>query len=398
MWISTVTFLQAYAALATVLALRVVPVVVYLLITSRTTFRQKLGTFIVAIVLVALTRGWNALPWIAYGAAYLYLIGVGCLVPFTARCLKSGYLSRVGTFVLCSSAFLLLPGLVWPRAMKLVMFVIAWDLVFSSYSYCVELSRSDEVPARADCLFFLFVNPALVYSQRGTRVGSASFERMGLLRIFQAVLMFLGCSLLLKPVFQLIRDRMAGNSLSGLALTDAMLCGSVAFALHYTQASALASLQIGLLRQTGHLIPERYDWPIRAKTLPEFWRRWNRYISQWAMHYLFLPTSLELGRRFRNRRARTFTTVAALVGAFVVVGILHDAYASLSSFVPRYDQMAMFLVNGVLVVLWLGLERFGQRARDEGRLPVWIAPVASGVSRVCLWSFVSACALFRVSF
>jgi len=397
MWISAVTLLKAYEALATVLVLRVIPVVVYLLITSRTTLRQKLGTFTVAIVLVALTRGWT-FPWIAYGAAYLYLIGVGCLVPFTARCLKSGYLSRVGTFVLCSCAFLLLPGLVWPNEMKFVMLVIAWEFVFSSYSYCVELSRSDESPARADCLFFLFVNPALVYSHRGTRVGGASFERAGLLRILLAIFMVFCCSLLLTPAFHLIRGRMAANTLSGLALTDTILCGAVAFVLHYTQASALASLQIGLLRQTGHLIPERYDWPIRATTLPEFWRRWNRYLSQWALHYLFLPTSLVLGRRFRTRRARTLTTVAALVSAFAMLGILHDACASLLSFAPRLDQMAMFLVNGVLVVLWLGLERLGQRAHDEGRLPAWIAPVASGVSRVCLWSFVSACALFRVSF
>jgi hypothetical protein len=395
MWISAITSLQVYETLATLLVIRLVPVVVYLLVSSRTTFRQKFGTFILAVVLAALTRGWTLVPWIPYSAAYLYLMGVGCVVPFTARCLKSGYLSRGGTFILCACAFLLLPGLAWPHVMKLVMLIFAWELVFSSYSYCVELSRSDEPPARADCLFFLFVNPTLVYSQRGTRVGSASLERTGLLRILLAMLMFLGCSLLLTPVFQLIRNRMAGNRLSGAALTDVILCGAIAFAIHYTQASALASLQIGLLRQTGHRIPERYDWPIRATTLPEFWRRWNRYMSQWALHYLFLPTSLELGRRFRSRRARTFTTVAALIGAFVVVGILHDACSSLLSFVPRYDNMAMFLVNGLLVVLWLGLERLGQRARDEGRLPKWVAPVASIVSWVCLWCFVSVCALFR---
>ncbi|MET0594150.1 MAG: MBOAT family O-acyltransferase, partial [Polyangiaceae bacterium] len=396
MWINAVTSLQPYQALATLLVLRAVPVVAYWFATPRTTVLQKLGTLVVAAGLAVLARDWTHVPWLAYGGAYLYLIVAGSLVPFTARCLKNGYLTRGGTFVLCLCAFLLLPGVAWPHAMKLVAFVFAWDLVFSSYSYCVELSRSEEPPSYADCLFFLFVNPTLVYSQRGTRIGSASLERSGLLRILLAVFMFLACSLLLTPIFQLIRDRMTGNQLSGIALTDALLCGAVAFVIHYMQASALASLQIGLLRQTGHQIPERYDWPVRAKTLPDFWRRWNRYLGQWALHYVFFPASLRLGRRFRSPRVRTLITVASLLGAFALVGILHDAHASFLSLTPKYDQMMMFLANGALVVLWLGLERLGQRAHDDGRLPPWAPRVATAVSWTCLWCFVSVCALFRL--
>jgi D-alanyl-lipoteichoic acid acyltransferase DltB (MBOAT superfamily) len=281
--------------------------------------------------------------------------------------------------------------------MKLVALVFAWDLVLSSYSYCVEMARTTEPPSRRDCLFFLFVNPALVYSQRGHRIGPATFDRVGLRRILLGTLIFLSTWLVLMPVFRLLNQRSASNGLSGLAYADLILCGLVAFAIQYAQASALASLQIGLLRQTGHQIPERYDWPIRAKTLPEFWRRWNTYVSQWALHYVFLPFSLRLGRRFRNRRSRTLITILALIGAFLVMGILHDAYTSLVPLVAKYHLTVMFLVNGVLVVLWLGLERIGQRAEDDGRLPKWVVPLASAVSRLCLWSFVAVCALWRIS-
>jgi hypothetical protein len=391
---SAVAIFQAWNSVATLLVLRVLPVFVFLLISSKTNFEQKMAALVSAIVVGALTRGWTLIPWTWYGLSYLYFIALGCLVPIAARWLRRGRLSRGSVFVLCFSAFLLLPGFLWPSPMKLVALVFAWDIVLSSYSYCVEISRSSDEPSRADCLFFLLVNPALVYSQRGARVGPASFERVGLWRVFLALVVFFLTWLLLMPFLSLAKQKAASNGLSGFGYADLILCGALAFAIQYVQASALASLQIGLLRQTGHLIPERYDWPIRAKTLPDFWRRWNIYVSQWTLHYLFWPFSLQLGRRFRDRRSRVMGSIAALIAAFAVVGLLHDAYASLLALVGQYRLTAVFVANGALVVLWLGVERIGQRALDEGRVPRWIVPFAGTLSRVCLWCFVSICAAF----
>jgi hypothetical protein len=66
--------------------------------------------------------------------------------------------------------------------MKLVAMVIAWDLVLASYSYCVETAISNEELRLGPSLFFLFVNPALVYSRRGARVAAPGFDGRGFLR------------------------------------------------------------------------------------------------------------------------------------------------------------------------------------------------------------------------
>jgi hypothetical protein len=379
---------------AAILVLRALPVFAFFLVTPQTNRRQKIAVVIGAALLGVLTRSWSLLPWTWLALSYLYLLAVGSAVPLAAHALRSKRLSRPTVFAICFSSFLLVPGLFWPPSMKLAALVFGWDLVLSSYSYCVESSRSEEPLSRADCWFFLFVNPALVYSQRGSRTGPPSVDRTGLGRIVVAFLVFFSAVSVLKPLDELVTQRASGNALSGIAQADLVIAGAAAFVLQYAQASALASLQIGLLSQTGHRIPERYNWPIRAKTLPDFWRRWNTYVSQWMLLYVFWPLSFDLGRPFRDRRARALVTVAALITAFVAVGVLHDAYNLFLAPAARSRMTTLFFFNGLLVTLWLGLERLVRGVEQRFRIPNWGGALASAVSRVCLWCVVSTFAAF----
>jgi alginate O-acetyltransferase complex protein AlgI len=103
----------------------------------------------------------------------------------------------------------------------------------------------------------------------------------------------------------------------------------------YLDFSGYSDLAIGTALLFGYRVPENFDWPYRATSLQEFWRRWHISLSSWIRDYLFIP--LGGSRRSRLRVAVNLLVVMALCGLwhgpawhFVAWGLWHGTGLGLS--------------------------------------------------------------------
>jgi D-alanyl-lipoteichoic acid acyltransferase DltB (MBOAT superfamily) len=147
--------------------------------------------------------------------------------------------------------------------------------------------------------------------------------------------------------------------------------GFVRFAREYAAQSGVASIQIGCMRMLGYRIPERYRWPIFARSPADFWRRWNTYVGGWARTYVFFPLGLAIAKHRRRGTAKLFVVGGAILGTFGVVGVLHDAFLLETQWTFRTVSTRWFLLMGATVVAW---EALGQMRRTASE-PRWRPPL-----------------------
>lgn len=147
------------------------------------------------------------------------------------------------------------------------------------------------------------------------------------------ILIGLGKKVLLADSLATIAVRLQQPELvspSGLWLATYAYAGQI-----YLDFSGYSDLAIGTALLFGYRVPENFDWPYRAHSLQEFWRRWHISLSSWIRDYLFIP--LGGSRRSRLRVAVNLLVVMALCGLwhgpawhFVAWGLWHGAGLGLS--------------------------------------------------------------------
>jgi hypothetical protein len=136
----------------------------------------------------------------------------------------------------------------------------------------------------------------------------------------------------------------------------------------YAAHTGLAALQIGLLRQLGWELPERYRRVYRARSPRDFWPRWNTYVGNWIRIYVFTPCARVLLGRGVDRRS---TFALAILFSFAVIGALHDLYATVTARVPSCALTLWFVANAVVLIAWDAAPRPSSRG---GLLPTlgWV--------------------------
>jgi D-alanyl-lipoteichoic acid acyltransferase DltB (MBOAT superfamily) len=87
----------------------------------------------------------------------------------------------------------------------------------------------------------------------------------------------------------------------------------------YADFSGYTLIAIGSALLFGLRVRPNFHQPFLSQTVPEFWRNWHMSLSSWVRDYIFTP----LRMRWRTRRDPGM--VAALVIAFVVIGVWHGA-------------------------------------------------------------------------
>lgn len=388
--LDNVSLASAIRDVATVLGFRLLPFLGFVLATRHLgwTYKALVAASAAAVALVANLHELLPLAWVV--ATYGYFVGVSALVPLLLQPLRSAQLTRGGLFAACAGVFLVLPGLVLPPQARLAALLIGWDLTLSSYSYVVEVARGRARAARSDCLFFLLVNPALVYVDRGECFGRPRLEGRGLMRAALGLGTLLAASALLVPVCAHVkRHGVAVGSLQAVGL-GAVAYAVLRFLLEYARHSGLASLQIGLMRQLGHAIPERYVWPLVARNPMDFWQRWNTYVGGWMARYVFRPALREL----KQNVGRTSVATAygsAVIGTFVATGLLHDVAPYLGETGRVGAGLTAFSLIGLLVVAWVVLTRWLAAILASTRAR-WLGQVGAITSRVSFWMIAVSCA------
>lgn len=230
--------------------------------------------------------------------------------------------------------------------------VVGWEFALSMHSFCVE--TQGEQRGIHDCMFFVLVDPTLLYDDRARRVSRPEVKR-GHLALLRLAMGFAVGALAAGVLFPL------AQATDGTGTTNLLVHGSLRFLALYAACSGLASVQIGSMRLLGYVASERYRFPFLAKDPFDFWRRWNTYVGRWARKYVFL----RLARRRRTRRGLG----AAVIATFVTVGILHDAYTYFSEFEFSLVATFLFLMVAIVCVMWSSLSRtMGAPPRVRGLL------------------------------
>lgn len=106
--------------------------------------------------------------------------------------------------------------------------------------------------------------------------------------------------------------------------------------------TALADLVICIVQLLGASIDELFDWPLLARSPRDFWsRRWNRFISRFALKHVALPLSGKLHP--------TFVTLIV----FFLSGLFHEyfAWGAAGKGTLPLSMMTFFLIHGAVVAV-----------------------------------------------
>jgi|CZKU01.1.fsa_nt_gi hypothetical protein len=335
-----------------VLVLRAFPVLVAFFAAEAARVAQRALAVAVYTLLAAVAVAYAGFGAIDLVATYAYFAAV-VVVPYAVSVATS---RRDVLFGAAFVVFMLAPALFGLR-LRATMLCLGWEFMLAAYSYGVS------APARrsfAGYASFVFTNPALVYSHRGVSIGPPSLDRRGFVRVLEG-----GGRLFASELLPFVSSLLFGEEPPGALRALASL---FVIARFYAAHTGLASIQIGLCRQLGLELPERYVKPYRAASPREFWRRWNTYVGLWIGTYVFRPLALYAGRRWRLRGRRL--SVLSVLVSFACAGILHDLGPSLYHHELRHWGVLWFTANGIVLILW---ELVARTTAWSARHPVWSA-------------------------
>ena len=96
----------------------------------------------------------------------------------------------------------------------------------------------------------------------------------------------------------------------------------------YCDFSGYSDMAIGVAALLGYTLPLNFAFPIFARSITQFWRRWHISLSSWFRDYLYIPLGGSRGGRASTYRNLwlVFCLCALWHGAawtFVVWGSLH---------------------------------------------------------------------------
>jgi hypothetical protein len=349
-----VLFMQLHAAARvalTVLVLRAFPVVVAFSGSEAVRGFERAVAVVTYSLLGCLAVGYAHFDVAALTLTYCYF-AITTPIPYL---LAKVTRRRSILFMVTCSLFMIAPALV-QRDMRITMMVLGWDLMLSAYSYCVTAA-----PKRfGDYFWFVFVNPALVYSRRGTVVAPPGIEVRALGRVATGLALTFASQVM--PLLQAAAVEVDAPALAIRALT-----GTTLLAQFYGAQAGLASIQSGLCRQLGFEVPERYVRPFGATSPRDFWSRWNTYVGTWARVYVFQRVAFYLARRWRLRGH--WAAAIAVFVTFVCVGLLHDLNLSLARNEMRHWGVTWFAMNAAVLVAWESIARAAKSKRIKLALP-----------------------------
>lgn len=87
----------------------------------------------------------------------------------------------------------------------------------------------------------------------------------------------------------------------------------------YCDFSGYSDLAIGIALMFGFKLMDNFNYPFKATSIADFWRRWHISLSKWLLDYLFRPIQM----KYRN--LRTFSNIIAVFVTFLICGIWHGA-------------------------------------------------------------------------
>jgi alginate O-acetyltransferase complex protein AlgI len=212
-------------------------------------------------------------------------------------------------------------------------------VTFHALSYIIDVYRRVLPPTKSllDILFYISFFPHLI---AGPIVRANKFLAQtggprdpANIRLGQSVFLILG-GLFKKVIIAnylstgfvdgVFRDPAANSSLD-------LILGMYGYALQiFCDFSAYTDIAIGVANLLGYEFPQNFNYPYRATSVQDFWRRWHMSLSSWLRDYLYIPLG---GSQFGTLATyRNIMITMALGGlwhgaawSFLIWGCLHGA-------------------------------------------------------------------------
>ena len=278
----------------------------------------------------------------------LYFALVALLALPAASLVRAQKTSRMGLFVIGLVLCLLVPSTLLPGVAGAPVLALGWEMTFSFYSLCVEVvddrGSAAPLPRWSDALFFLVVDPVLVFSER-SRSGPTSFY-VALARCGRG-LGFIALSALLASPFAYALPIKA--SAPWLFAPPVVATGLIRFLIAYWGQMGLINVRIGLMHAAGYHSPECFANPLAASDPLDFWKRWNIYLGTWIKRYVFVPLVSRVGRSPWLKRGCVFA-------AFLACGVLHDTLGSSRRLELNLNFTLQFALVGAATLLWFAID------------------------------------------
>lgn len=227
---------------------------------------------------------------------------------------------------------------------------------FHAISYLIDIYRRNVHPNSSLVEYSLYImlfpqlvaGPIIRYKDIHTQLDTRSVGIPDLEEGIYRFVLGLSKKVLLANPLALIADNGFDAPVNELTTAGAWLC-LVTYTLQiYLDFSGYSDMAIGLARMFGFHFPENFNYPYKARSIQDFWRRWHISLSTWFRDYVYIPLG---GNRLGAAR-----TLLNLWIVFLLTGIWHGASWN-------------FIIWGAIHGLFLMTERLLQESRFA-RLPV----------------------------
>ena len=230
---------------------------------------------------------------------------------------------------------------------------------FQALSYVIDVYRGQTPPQRSlvDFATYITMFPQLVAGpivkyadiREQLQKRSATLAQIG--QGLERVILGLSKKVLLANNLGMLADAM--RSAPKLSVLSAWL-GAAAYALQiYFDFSGYSDMAIGMGRMLGFTFAENFDYPYRARSVTEFWRRWHISLSGWFRDYVYIPLG---GNRVRPGRH-----ILNLLVVWLLTGLWHGASWNFALWGLYYAALLIvekYLTGNILGKLPAGAARF----------------------------------------
>ena len=159
------------------------------------------------------------------------------------------------------------------------------------------------------------------------------------------------------------------NAVTALPLDEVSFITAWLGALSYTMMlyfdfSGYSDMAIGIAQMCGFTFDKNFDYPYKAVSITDFWRRWHISLGAWFRDYIYFP--LGGSRVSTGKHIRNLLVVWLLTGiwhgaswTFIVWGLYHGAMQLLEKFVLKKplekipDQVKIPLTFLAVLVGWV---------------------------------------------
>lgn len=247
---------------------------------------------------------------------------------------------------------------------------------FQILSYVIDVYRGD-VKAQKKLLPFatyismfpqLIAGPIVQYYD----VEKQLTDREVTTEKFAAGIMFfikgLGKKVIFANTVGAVYTEILGSDVSSLSVATSWV-GIICYTLQiYFDFSGYSDMAVGLGKMLGFDFLQNFNFPYKATSVTDFWRRWHISLSSWFRDYVYIP----LG----GNRKGTVRTVLNILAVWSLTGLWHGA---------AWNFIAWGAFYGVLLIA----EKY-VFARVIEKLPVFIKYAATMLIVMIGWVFFSS--------